>query len=197
MIARGIVSDFKRKIKQRVQEEDIQETDAIYQHIFWQVDPYVYDELLRIIYGSTDNKHLYSSNPPHHLLAFGFTQLLGDLPKTVSDEDSHISLMKLKDTFISRYADKSEVSTEKVKNDYFSQFAESMNEPLGKVIHPESTRIRNTYSDLLDKKTGTTLLEDYYTPYAPPNEQIRYWQRSVIRKTITYIKDNPDSRLRF
>ena len=128
--------------------------------------------------------------PPHQILAFGFNRLISHWrkqPKKISDELSREFLKNLTDIFINdflteihRYMPEEpmEVLKDLCIKDYFRPLEECMDKIVGDVLSERDNKAR--YHIHLMKKTGTTLLLDYYT--SKPEKHISDWSDKVMKR---------------
>lgn len=128
----------------------------------------VYQELLHRVFGD--------ANPPHQSLAAGFCKLLEWKPREIVVEPySHLSLADLEECF------EKELGHRLPRHQLrpcLEAFCGRLQRKVREVVGERKTR--ETYAHLLERVSGSTTLQDYFT--ADPEADVSHWWYAVKRR---------------
>ncbi len=116
------------------------------------------------------------SCPPHQLVVFGFNRLLGWKPRDIVKELSDHPLSVLEARLENDFVGMSPYDEEFVR-DCFRGLRQSMGFSYGSLVsHPKA---RLVHGALLDRRTGSILLRDFYAAVHDPEDSVTKWSNNV------------------
>ena len=122
-------------------------------------------------------KGLCDDGPPHQIMAFGFSKLLGWKPARIVAELSDELLAELLKRLVVECGTALPLLANRAVP-CFKQLRKKMGQQFGQVVKDKKTR--KIYPQLAEHKIGETFLQDYYT--SKPEDNIVQWAYAVERR---------------
>jgi len=140
-----------------------------------------YNEFLEITFSQC--------GPPHQLITFGFNKLIDWGPQDIVKELSLVLLRELTERLISDFEGESKLPAYIVRN-CFKPLKDKMDKKLKEVLEDEVSK--NTYINLIENKTGKTVLKNYYGK--DPEHNISDWSDKVLKRIRRLTKSSAAPR---